>query len=70
VGHGEAADNHAALPMTGRSKSHRRLTVGWLHPKIAPAKACVTLRRISMTTIATESTGPQTKSFLLFTGLL
>ena len=49
--------------MTGRSKSHRRLTVGWLHPKIPPATACVTLRRISMTTIATESRSPTAGGF-------
>jgi hypothetical protein len=43
--------------MIGRNRPHRRLTVDWLHPKIAPAAAWVTLRRISMTTITSELKG-------------
>ena len=45
------------MPVTGRSRSHRRLTVDWLHPNIAPVAAWVTLRRISMTTMTSELKG-------------
>jgi hypothetical protein len=41
-----------------RSRSHRRLTVAWLTPKIAPAKAWVTFLRIKHTTSATEPNRP------------
>ena len=49
--------------MTGRSRSRRRLTAGWLHPKIPPAADWVTLRRISMTTMAAESKRPAAGGF-------
>ena len=46
------------------------MTVGWLHPKIPPVKACVTLRRISMTTIATDSRSPTAGGFSLVSDLI
>ncbi len=49
--------------MTGRSRSHRRLTVGWLQWKCAAAAAWVALRRISMTTMTTESSNPTAGGF-------
>jgi hypothetical protein len=44
--------------MTGRSRSHRRLTVGWLTSNTAPATSCVTFFRIKNTTIATDRNNP------------
>ena len=57
----------STLPMTGRSRSQRRLTVGWLQWKCAAAAVWVPLRRISMTTMTTESSSPATGGF--FAGL-
>ena len=37
---------------SGRSRSQRRLTAGWLTPNTAPATSCVTFLRIKNTTMA------------------
>ena len=44
--------------MTGRSRSQRLLTVGWLTPKNAPATSWVRFLRISATTSATDRNSP------------
>jgi hypothetical protein len=51
------------VAIAGRRRSQRRLTVGWLHPNISPAASCTRLRRISATTITTESNRPITGGF-------
>jgi hypothetical protein len=56
----------STLAMAGRSKSQRRLTVDWLQPKIAPTTAWGAFRRISMTTIMTESRNPAAGGFFAF----
>src|SRR5690349_615292 len=47
-------------PITGRSRSQRRLTVDWLTPNTAPAKSWVTFLRIRHTTRATDRNSPST----------
>ena len=49
---------HDTPPISGRSRSQRRLTVAWLIPNTAPAKSWVTFLRIRHTTRATDRNSP------------
>jgi hypothetical protein len=55
---GSGTNSARTSPISGRSRSQRRLTVGWLTPKIAPAKAWVRFLRSTHTTSATEPNRP------------
>src|SRR5487761_1582167 len=55
---GASTQSASTWPMTGRSRSHLRDTVGWEQPKTAPAASWVRFLRISVTTIATDLNRP------------
>ena len=58
---GSGTASARTLPITGRSRSQRRLTVAWLTPNTAPAKSWVTFLRIRHTAIATERNSPSAR---------
>src|SRR3954451_2869925 len=55
---GSGTPSARASPISGRSRSQRRLTVAWLTPNTAPAKSWVTFLRIRHTTRATDRNSP------------
>src|SRR6185312_13378877 len=55
---GSGTTSARASPISGRSRSQRRLTVAWLTPNTAPAKSWVTFVRIRHTTRATDRNSP------------
>src|SRR3954471_21760274 len=55
---GSGTPSARASPISGRSRSQRRLTVAWLTPNTAPAKSWVTFLRSRHTTRATDRNSP------------
>jgi hypothetical protein len=57
---GSGTQSASASPISGLSRSQRRLAVDWLTPKMAPVTSWVMFLRSSATTIAIERYRPST----------